>query len=265
MPARPQRLVVSFCSLGLALAFVAAGSAALDEAARSGSAQAPALRFTSGSLRVVAGQAAFVAVAVRPVGVRCSAAVRYANGGAQSGLKPIRAVNGHARWTWRLAEKAAPGAASVTVACDRVGRRSRALMVVRPPIPASVVVVKQGFSQRLSRSGTSSSLSFGVILANPSPDQDALDVTVLVNAIDASNRVVQTATARVAGVAAASSFGTAGQMSLGTAPVSRLELVVQLGARVPKTPLVYPVLANAQIVPSRFDKGYIGGVDGELV
>ncbi len=54
-------------------------------------------------------------------------------------------------------------------------------------------------------------------------------------------------------------------MSLGTAPVSRLELVVQMGARVPKTPLVYPVLANAQIVPSRFDKGYIGGVDGELV
>jgi hypothetical protein len=135
--------------------------------------------------------------------------------------------------------------------------------VAKAQVPASVAVAKQGFSQRDSTSGLYSNLSYGIVLANPSPDQDALDVTVLINAVDASNRLLQTKTERVSGVASASTFALGGSMSL-RGNASRLELVVRMGARAPKA-LRTPPIVNAQIVSSSADPGYVRAITGELV
>ena len=51
---------------------------------------------------------------------------------------------------------------------------------------------RDGFSQRVRP--TSREVSFGIVLANPSPEMDALDVAVLVNFVDSTNRVVATKT-----------------------------------------------------------------------
>src|SRR5438132_7493013 len=59
------------------------------------------LRFSSIPKNVVQGSTAGVTVAVHPSGVRCSLAVRYANGDRQPDLAPTLALAGAAHWSWQ--------------------------------------------------------------------------------------------------------------------------------------------------------------------
>ena len=56
-----------------------------------------------------------VSALVRPAGARCTLRVRYRDGASQTGLAPIRAAGGRARWRWRIPRAAAPGAARATI------------------------------------------------------------------------------------------------------------------------------------------------------
>jgi hypothetical protein len=109
-----------------------------------------------------------------------------------------------------------------------------------------------------------SQASFGVILRNASPDQDALNVHVLVNFVSAGNVVVGSVSQGVAVVPAAGTYNFGGSLGWQGAPtVSRLEIVVTVGSHAPRSQK-YPGVVNVGIYPQSFEPGWVGEVDGEL-
>ena len=124
---------------------------------------------------------------------------------------------------------------------------------VAAPPPATVVVVSSGFSQ----SSTSlTEVDYGVVLRNTSPDRDARNVQVTVNAVDATNAVLDTDAATVPTIPAGSTYYFGGRSRYpGNAVTARLEVVAQVGESVAAGgPL--PSAANVRIEPSA-----LGGVE----
>ena len=236
------------------LCFAASASASIDVTS--------SLRFGFVPQKAFPGQPASLSVVVRPTGVRCSASIRYADASLHR-LPTVVARAGKASWRWTIPAKAKLGSASANVVCGTAGRGSRNFAVVGPPsAPAQVVVRKSGFSQRVRF--TSRDVSYGIVLANPSPENDALDVTVLVNFVDSTNRVVATTTASVGGVAAKGEYYLGGSSSIpdGT-PVSKLEIVARRGSQAPKR-LLGPVTADVLIQASSYEPGWVGAVVGQV-
>ena len=198
---------------------------------------------------------------MRPTGVRCSASIRYADASLQR-LPSVVARAGKASWKWTIPAKARIGSASASVACGKAGRASRGFAVVGPPsAPAKVNITKSGFSQRVRP--TSRDVSFGVVLANPSPENDALEVEVIVNFVDSTNRVVATDTARIGGVGAGSEFYLGGSASIpDSTPVSKLDRDAdrQPSAQAPARAATSDVLVQA----SRYEPDWVGAVVGQV-
>lgn len=253
MPARRIALF-ALCSLLLATA---------------ASAATPPLRFTSAPARAVQGTDVTFAIAVRK-GARCAIGVRYADGAVQKGLRALTATHGRARWGWRVPMTAEPGAARVTVSCGRAGRIQRRLTVVGSVIPARIVVEKQGFSlrQRLAPGGFgagSTALSYGLLLRNASPNQDARNVSVLVNFVGADNKLVGSASSSIAAIGAGATYAFGNSLSFtGLASVDRLEVVIQIGAR-EKPAMRLPAVTNLYVAPGIFEPQWVGEIGGEVV
>lgn len=249
-----RRLVSLLCSLLGVLCVASVAGAAVETSA--------SLRFSFLPQKAFQGQPAALAVAVRPSGVRCTASVRYTDGRGQA-LGAVVARSGRAAWRWTLPAAARIGLATASVSCARAGRISRTFAVSgSPAAPARVIVQKNGFSQRVRFS--SREVSYGLVLANPSPEKDALDVSVLVNFVDATNRVVKTDTTSVAGVAAGSQYflGSSTTIPDGT-PVSKLEIVTRIGGQAPKS-VHYAPTADVQVLQSLYDLGFVGAVQGQM-
>jgi hypothetical protein len=245
---------------------VAGAIALLAFAAGAGAGNGWTIRFSFVPQRAYQGLPAAVSVLVKPAGVQCSLSVRYVDGSQQRGLNQVRASAGRAAWTWNLSQSAPAGPARASVACGRAGSLTRVFTVVGSTVTHSKLsVVTKGFTQRPDRYGAGSSVSYGVVLSNPSTSEDAEDVTVLVNFVDGDNHVVQSATTRVSGIAAASTFNLGGSATLSTqTPVTKLEVVVQTGSFAARS-LHIPAAQNLQIVQSKLDPGWVGEVDGEVV
>lgn len=242
----------------LALLVAPAAGAALDRAdAR--------LAFTFAPQKAFQDKKATVEVAVRPRGSRCSLSIKYADG-RRAALGTRVATRGKARWTWTVPNSVEAGAARVTVSCSRVGSRSRTIVIVgAQEVPTRLFVTRQGLTQRPDASGGGSFVSFGLVLANHNAAHDIVDVGVLVNFLNAESRVLASKTLRVAGVAAGSEFYVGDSMQmLSQVPVTRLEVVVTSAKAQPRA-LVFPALAAVAIEPSRWDKGWVGAVAGELI
>ncbi len=249
MPAR--LFLVALVSLSL----TASAGAALDAA--------ESLRIGFLPKRAFQGQPASLSVVVRPTGVNCSATIRYA-GGAQHALGRVRARAGKAAWKFTIRAKAPLGAARASVFCGRAGNVHRNFTVTgAPTAPAKVNVRKSGFSQRVRFTGRE--VSYGIVLHNPSPENDALNVTVLTNFVDATNRVVDTDSQRIDAVGAAGEYYLGGSTSIpdGT-PVSSLEIVVRIGSQAPKRKLS-PAISDVLVQESRYDKGWVGAVVGQIL
>jgi hypothetical protein len=107
-------------------------------------------------------------------------------------------------------------------------------------------------------------VSYGIVLANPSPEKDALDVSVQINFIDATNRVVRTEAPVAGAVAAGSQYFLGGSTTIpdGT-PVSSLEIVTRIGSQAPKS-VHYAPTADVQVLQSLYDLGFVGAVQGQL-
>jgi hypothetical protein len=240
----------------VALAVPAAAAPAPDAA--------ESFRFGTAPQRVIKGQTAAITVVVRPTGVFCAAAVRYADASVQR-LARVRARNGKATWRFKVPAGAKPGSAAANVACGKAGKGMRRFIVAAPPAapaPAKVTVRASGFSQRVR--GTSRSVSYGIELANPSPEIDALDVTVLVNFIDPTGRVVDTDTSRVAAVGAATVYYLGGSTTIPDAsPVDRIEIVTRVAGKSPKRKLG-PAFADILVQAKKSDPAWVGAVVGQI-
>jgi len=138
------------------------------------------------------------------------------------------------------------------------------VLVVGSVIPARIDVVKDGYTVRTNPFG-GGSISYGVILRNASPNQDALQVYALVNFVGADNKLVGSATTTVPGIPAVAQFALGGDVSFFGAPptVARLEVVVQIGKRQAHS-LKQPSIANVKIAASAFEPQWVGSVEGEV-
>jgi hypothetical protein len=233
--------------------------------ATSAGAASSTVRFKLLPQHLFQGGPAAVSVVVTPQSRQCGLAVRYADGARQPGLV-AHSTAGLREWSWTVGEAAAAGPARATVSCGRSGVLTRTITVVGGTLRHSkLTIADQGYSQRPASYGSGSSVSYGVVLHNPSPAEDAQDVTVLVNFLDGSDHVLESATTRVPAIGAASSFNLGGSATLETqASVARLEIVVQTGAYRPAA-LHEPAVANVAIVPGSFDPNWVASVTGELV
>lgn len=247
------RLFALIALAGLSLTASAAGS--LDAGA--------SLRFGFVPQRAFQGQPASLSVIVRPTGVRCAAGIRYADR-TQQRLPSVVARAGRASWRWEIPAKVKIGPATAMVSCGRAGKSSRSFAVAGPPsAPARVVLQKNGFSQRVV--STSRRVSYGVELANPSPENDALNVSVLINFVGATNRVVNTATVEVKAIGAGTVYYLGGSTSIPDAsPVSKLEIVTRIGGQAPKRKLG-PGFADVLVQAQVYDPAWTGAVVGQVV
>ncbi len=229
----------------------------------SAGARATGLSFTSLPRRFVQNAKTTVVVAVHPVTV-CTLSVRYADGQLQPDLRPVGAFNGRAKWTFRVSGYAAPGHARVTASCGNAGSAGRTVLVVGSVIPARIVVVKDGYSVKQNQFG-GGSVSYGVILQNTSKGQDALQVYTLVNFVGPDDKLVGSATTTLSGIPAGQQFGLGGDLAFmgGVPPISRLEIVVQIGKRQPHA-LKMATISNIYLEPSIFEPAWLGAVDGEV-
>jgi hypothetical protein len=230
--------------------------------AGSASGRSAAVHFIAGPSRVVQGNEATMTVAVSPSGGRCALSVRYKSGARQKGLPTISAANGMATWTWKVPRLVQPGRARATASCSS-GRATKLFTVIGQVLPPKIDVVQSGWSVRPYPFG-GSGVSYGVILANRSKTRDALDVKVLVNFVMADNRLIGTATTRIADIAADSQHALGGDVQFpGGAPISRLEVTVQIGKSGPATRWK-PGISAIRVLPSPIEPQWCGSVEGEV-
>jgi hypothetical protein len=251
--------------MGIGRGLAAVAIAAAITASAAGAANGWNIRFSFVPQRAYQSQPAAVSAIVKP-NARCSLLVRYVDGSVQTGLGMARAVSGRVSWKWSLAAATPVGQAKATVTCGPYGQGSRTFLVVGGTVRHSKLsLVRTGFSQRPNSYGSGSSVSYGVVLRNPSATEDAQNVTVQVNFIDSSNHTLETATNSIGTIAAGSTFNVGGYQSLPTqAPVVKLEVVVQTGSYV-KHAMHEPAVENIHIVPATFEPNWVGEVDGDIV
>jgi hypothetical protein len=246
---------LTFASALLALVFAATAGAAVNGASAG---------WYTAPKRIVQGSPMKIEVSV-PRGTRCSLSFTYKNGAKQKGLRAITAGSSKGSWEWQVPKKATPGPARARLVCSGHRAASFVVMVIGEVIPATIEVVKQGFSIRPKKYGTGADSSWGVILKNTSPQSDAIDVVVLANYVMPDNKLIGSATERVGRIARGMEYAVGGDLAFPSVPpVVRLEIVVQVG-KSSRLPMTFPGIANIRVVSDRFDAAVVGSVEGEVV
>lgn len=178
--------------------------------------------------------------------------------------------NGRMTFVLRIPAKAALGAGTWLVQCGISSTYGTFVVVgaqsTTKTAAPRVVVASQGYSQRPDSYGTGSSLSYGVVLRNTSAREDAESVYVIVNMVAADGELVASKSQTVGLVPAGGTYALGDSMALRTqTAVTHLEIVVRVLHHEPKQAHAMPDLANVRLLPSQYDPGYVGEVDGEFV
>jgi len=142
---------------------------------------------------------------------------------------------------------------------------TKRLLVVGALSPAKLSVVKDGFSIRPASYGSGTNVSYGVIIKNTSSTSDAQNVNVIVNFVLANDHLLGSTSNSIPAILAGSTYNLGGLMSFpGGAPISRLEVVMQVGTTAPHTGHP-PALDNVVVEPSLTDTGWVSDVAGEVI
>lgn len=205
--------------------------------------------------------------------VACSLSIRYPTGAVQQAGRR-RPLNHAVTWIVTVPANAAVGIAHWNVICGLQVPRSGTFLVVRsrsttpggPAATPTIVIDKQGYTQRPDKFGPGSLVSYGLMLRNSSPAEDAKSVFVLVNMVDAAGELLGSESRSVSLIGSGSTFAYGDSLQLRTQePVTRLEITIRVGAHEPKTAHPSPVFANIRPVQAQFDPGWVGEVDGEVL
>jgi hypothetical protein len=249
---RPGRYLL----LVVAAALVAGLSGTLSGARAAGT----GLHFTLLPKAPFEGQKSTIAVAGIPSGTSCTLTVAYTGGRTD----PFTASAGGktAIWTFRT-PAVPPGPARVVASCGSVGSL-HASMTIRWAVEApAITITKRGYTQKLDPYGGGSSVGWGAAVRNDRIRSDAAYVTLLINYVDATNKVLGTDFANITRLPAASTFYIGGMTHLGTqTPVTRLEIVVQAKSGPPAagTP---PLVSDVAMLPG--PDGYLSSLTGQLL
>lgn len=200
---------------------------------------------------------------------QCIATLRYSNGHVQR-TSFHQPRNGRVSFVVRVPATAGLGEGSWMIQCGVATTRGSFVVVdTRSKTAADaprVVVATQGFTQRPNKSGPGSWLSYGIVLRNTSATEDAEKVYVIVNMVAADGGLIGSKSQNVELVPAGGTYALGDYMSLRTqTSATHLEIVVRVGAHEPKQAHTMPDLANVRVLPSIYDPGWVGEVDGEVV
>jgi hypothetical protein len=201
--------------------------------------------------------------------VACTAALTYANGKSQlsASRKPVK---GRVSFVVSIPQTAPLGAGRWNVHCGLKSWQGSFVVVdtrsKTDDTTPRVVVDKQGFMQRPDKTGPGSLLSYGLVLHDTSPSEDAQNVYVIVNMVDAAGELLGSKSQTVAYIPSNGTYALGDSLHLRTqVAVVKLELTVRVGAHEPHRDQVVPDLANVRIVSSNVDPGWVAEVDGEVV
>jgi hypothetical protein len=224
-----------------------------------------------GASTTVVHRGQLVRIAIKPTTINnCLAHVQYAD---DSGVDlPVKYPNGEGRvsWTFLVPTRAPLGVAHWTVRCGVLYETGGNWLIVPAgvtvgPKPPKPVVTKQGFSQRPEAFGTGSTASYGLLIRNPA-SKDARDVSITVSFGSAAGTTLGRATTTIARIGAGETFALGGSTELSSqAGATKLTATVRVGSYRTPADKSRPRVANARIVPSQADPGWVGEVDGEIV
>ena len=222
---------------------------------------------TGPSLKLVSSPRAYqgkpYAASVTAGGAACALTVRYADGARQAGLVGAPGANGRVTWKWTVPQLTAPGTAVLSARCG-TSTAKRKITVVGSLVPPKIVVTKSGWSVRQRLGG--STVSYGLLLKNTSPNVNALKISVQVNFVMADSFLIGTATQSVSFIGAGQTYNHAGQLAFpGAAPIAKLEFVILVGTREKAAKTPQPGIDNVAAVPLAFDPAWTGWVQGEVV
>ena len=196
-----------------------------------------------------------------PRSTTCSLTVIYASGKMQSlGHKPTRGRR--AAWTWRVPVTAGVGTAKARVSCKGLLSRTGTFAVARRLTPATVTVIKTGFTQTPDGFDAGTEISYGIELVNRSPDEDAMNVEVDVNLLDAAGNAIASDSNFVTGIPAGATFYVGREASTdGPTAVARISAVAKVSYGMPKA-LISPVVSNVRFSADAADGSVV--VDGDV-
>jgi hypothetical protein len=251
---------VSLRFVSLVLCVLAVGAASASAGERTLTGISPGL--------VHRGQRATIIVPSKS-NVYCDARLRFADGRvlkAPSRMAIVRRVV----FLFKIPLKAATGAGHWRVACGKsVKTGSFVVAAVKSTLSVEapkVVVDREGFTQRSDESGTSSLLSYGLILRDTSPDEDAENVYVIVNMVAASGELIGSKSQTISLVPAGATYALGDSLNLRTTvPAARLEITVRVGAHAPKEDHTMPEFTNVRLLPKPSDPGWLSEIDAEIM
>jgi hypothetical protein len=230
-------------------------------AAGSASARTAAVTIHGPSKPVYIGQTIQLRVVVRPQSVRCVATISYSGGKVQKLGDRLTGPSG-GTWSFRI-PAVRPGAAHAVVNCGESGRASISFHVRAALQAPRIITERTGFSQRLNRDG-STNVCFGLQLRNDRARVDATHVAVLVNLVDADNRVIGTDHLRLVRIPAGATVYIGDQLShLVNIPIVRVEVVAVEATSAPMEPATPPLISDILIAPDR--DGFVGTVYAQLL
>ena len=212
--------------------------------------------------RVFEGQNTTLRAFVSPGNASCQLSIKYKGGHVQR-LATKSAVAGRVFWSVRIPAVPA-GPATATVSCPHAGTARTSLYIQWALQAPKVTIKRSGFSQRPHPFDPGSDVNYGLEVHNERTRFDATNVTLLVNMVDDTNRVLGTGYVRIQRLPANSVFYVGGQAVIPTQMrVSRLEVVVSASSdqKLTATPVL---ISDLIIAPSPFEP-YVGSVRGQLL
>jgi len=195
------------------------------------------------------GQTLQLRVKVRPSSVHCVGSIKYTGGKVQRLGERVAGPNG-AAWSLRV-PAVRPGSARASIDCGEGGRGSAVFKVTAALQTPKIITERTGFSQRLNRDG-STDVCFGLQLRNDRAKVDATRLAVLVNLVDAENRVLATDHLVLQRIPAGATVYTGDQVSrLVNVPVTRVEVVAVEATSAPVEPATPPLISDILVTPTR--------------
>jgi hypothetical protein len=214
------------------------------------------------SKTVFTGQMITIHAEVRPAGVQCSLSIRYSSNRVQR-LGERTATTRGVNWGVRI--PAVPsGRARATVACGGAGTGTTAFTVRHALQAPRVVIERSGWSQRPNLRFGYSYTCFGLQVKNARARLDAVRIALLVNLVDADNRVLATDHLRLGRIPAGTTVYTGHQLRMGLTAVARIEVVVVEATSNEMEPAMPPLVSDVLI--SMDSSGpYVGAIFGQLL
>ena len=210
---------------------------------------------------VYQGQTIVIHVTVRPRADHCAGSITYKGGKIQRLPDRVVGPDG-ASWSFRIPAVPA-GMARATLVCAEAGKGTTTFRVQHALQTPRIITERTGFTQRMDERLGSSSVSFGLQLRNDRAHVDATTLAVLVNLVDADNRVIASDHLRLARIPAGATVYTGDQIShMAMIPIARVEVVAVEAKSEPVQPATPPLISDILVAPSR---GYVDKVYAQIL